>query len=410
MKLAPLVIAGITSNFLPVFAEPIKTTLSPESNKVETSGLYVGDNLVCDKESCYPKLFEANNDWKVVKEGQVLPGGLDIRVNMETGSKEAKLQDKNENQNTQTNANEIVPVINNPSDDSNSYEFSSDFGTVKNLLQNLQNNQDVVTLENKLDDLMVFAHDYKHGSKIITHEFKLLKKISLQKQLPTSIRELGVRMIVSCLRNNPKSIEYIQFTHPEFVNQIFQELGDYIEVARPEHSTISLMKRYISVLDELLPPTHHFTKDEMLTLKKVYEFQDKQLKIKVLELISKYFGSIQKFQLNKRDIVDTAPNVGEWAQELQKWIQDNSIDEIHTRKFFNSLYNIKTQLGSEIKTDSSFINWLAHETEKRKQNVENQNQERDLEQDSFDKRLIESRHLVFGNPMAHRIKHFDDEL
>ncbi|GAV53746.1 hypothetical protein ZYGR_0AK02480 [Zygosaccharomyces rouxii] len=408
MKLLPLAIAGLT-HLLPILADPIKATLSPESDTVETSSLYVGDSLVCNQEGCYPKLFEAGNDWKSVREGQVLPGGLDIRMNLETGLKEAKLQEDTRHTETQTNANAVVPVTA-PPDNSDYYEFTNDFETVSTLLQNLQSGQDVVNLENKLDDLMVFAHDYKHGSKIITHEFELLRNISLQKQLPTSIRELGVRMIVSCLRNNPKSIEYIQATHPEFVYQVFQELGYGIEVSNPVPSTVSLAKRYLSVLDELLSSTYHFTKDQMSTLKKIYEIEDKQLRIKVLELISKYFGPTQESRLNKRDLVDMVPNIGEWAQELQKWIQDDSIDEIHTRKFFNSLYNIKTQLGSEIKVDSSFMNWLSQETEKRKQNVENQNQERDLEQDSFDKMLIESRHLVFGNPMAHRIKHFDDEL
>lgn len=408
MKLLPLVLVGFTHIF-PILADPIKATLSPESNTVETPSLYVGDSLVCNQEGCYPKLFEADSDWKTVREGQVLPGGLDIRMNMETGSKEAKLSDNSGHTESQAHANAVVPVVA-PSDNSDYYEFTNDFGTVNTLLENLHSDQDVVNLESKLDDLIVFAHDYKHGSKIITHEFGLLRKISLQKQLPTSVKELGVRMIVSCLRNNPKSIEYIQATHPEFVHEIFQELDHGIEISNSAPGTVSLAKRYLSVLDELLSPAYHFTKDQMLILKKIYEFQDKQLRIKVLELLSKYFGLTQPSHLNKRDIIDVAPNVGEWAQELQKWIQDDTIDEIHTRKFFDSLYNIKTQLGSEIKVDSSFMNWLSHETERRKQNVENQNQERDLEQDSFDKRLIESRHLVFGNPMAHRIKHFDDEL
>ncbi|CAR27752.1 ZYRO0D05764p [Zygosaccharomyces rouxii] len=408
MKLLPVAIVGLT-NILPILANPIKATLSPESNTVETSSLYVGDSLVCNQEGCYPKLFEADNDWKTVKEGQVLPGGLDIRMNLETGLKEAKLSDNTAHTDTPNDANAVVPVSA-PSEDTEYYEFTNDFETVDKLLQNLHSSEEVVKLENKLDDLIVFAHDYKHGSKIITHEFELLRNIALQQQLPTSIRELGVRMIVSCLRNNPKSIEYVQDTHPEFVHQVFQELENGVEVSNPAPSTIALAKRYLSVLDELLSSTYHFTKDQMLTLKKIYEIQDKQIRIKVLELISKYFGPTQQPHLNKRDIVDTAPNVSEWAQELQKWIQDDGIDEIHTRKFFNSLYNIKTQLGSDIKVDSSFINWLSHETEKRKQNVENQNQNRDLEQDSFDKRLIESRHLVFGNPMAHRVKHFNDEL
>lgn len=36
-------------------------------------------------------IFEPTHEWKTVKEGQAIPAGLHVRMNMETGSKEAKL-------------------------------------------------------------------------------------------------------------------------------------------------------------------------------------------------------------------------------------------------------------------------------------------------------------------------------
>lgn len=395
-------------NVIAVCAEPIHATLSPEAVTAPSS-LFIGDSLICNQAGCYPKVFEAHKDWREVQEGQSLPAGLDIRMNLETGLKEAKLPEEEGQKDAAEIAaadNALIPVS---TPESMDYEFTNDFKIVADLTNSLQSQQDLEKLENKLDDLMVFAHDYKHGYKIISHEFELLRNISFNQQLPVSLRELSMRMVASCLRNNPSSMDYVKDRYPEFVHGMFVQLGEIIQAPKRTTASIALAKRFLSVLDLLLSSPYHFDRDQMLTLRKVYALNDKQLKIKVLELVSKYFTQPES-SLNKRELEEIVPDVRDWAQELQTWIQDDDIDELHTRKFFNSLYNIKTQLGPKIKVDPSFVNWLAQQAEKRKLNVDGQSEERDLEQDSFDKKLVESRHLVFGNPMAHRIKHFKDEL
>ncbi|KAJ3044525.1 hypothetical protein HDV00_001952 [Rhizophlyctis rosea] len=54
------------------------------------------DNVLCTVQadgssSCYPKVFEATNEFKPVLEGQQIPQGLHVRLNLQTGVKEAKL-------------------------------------------------------------------------------------------------------------------------------------------------------------------------------------------------------------------------------------------------------------------------------------------------------------------------------
>ena len=51
--------------------------------------------------------FIATNDWQVVKEGQTLPAGLHVRLNLETGLREAKLLEADE---SSSNSNSIVAV------------------------------------------------------------------------------------------------------------------------------------------------------------------------------------------------------------------------------------------------------------------------------------------------------------
>ena len=45
---------------------------------------------------CYPSIFEATSEFQVVHEDQMVPSGLHIRMNLETGLKEAKLYDPND--------------------------------------------------------------------------------------------------------------------------------------------------------------------------------------------------------------------------------------------------------------------------------------------------------------------------
>ena len=54
-----------------------------------------GSDVICpeNQPDCYPKVFEATDQFQVVQDGQSVPSGLHIRLNLETGLKEAKLID-----------------------------------------------------------------------------------------------------------------------------------------------------------------------------------------------------------------------------------------------------------------------------------------------------------------------------
>ncbi|KAE8989281.1 hypothetical protein PR003_g17982 [Phytophthora rubi] len=45
------------------------------------------------KNASAPPMFEPTNEWEEILPNQVLPAGLHIRVNLQTGKKEAKLID-----------------------------------------------------------------------------------------------------------------------------------------------------------------------------------------------------------------------------------------------------------------------------------------------------------------------------
>ncbi|CCF57776.1 hypothetical protein KAFR_0D01300 [Kazachstania africana CBS 2517] len=369
-----------------VILAPNQDTMSQGQGNSDPSlsNLHFTHDLVCNDVECYPLVFEPTNEWQIIRPGQQIPGGLDVKLNLETGLKEAKLLETEEI--------------------STDYEFTAQFNEIKGLLSN-GDEQSYDEIESKLDDLLEFAHDYKHGLKIISHEFKFItENLSFNESLPFKLREISARLILSCLRNNPPVLNYINETYPSYVGDIFSELSkqNVLEVQ-------ILMKRYLNILLELISENYQFSNFEFGTLSNIYKStNDKQIKLKLLELISHSLQeehSVSNLQ-KRNELID----VKSLAQEFSTHIRDKSIDELHVRKFFNSLFNLKKAYPNDIKVDEQFLNWLAQQSEERKLNLGNQLTERDLEQDSFDQKLIESRHLLFGNPMANRIKHFEDEL
>ncbi|QLG73218.1 hypothetical protein HG535_0E03020 [Zygotorulaspora mrakii] len=415
-------LSAILAFFFSVVLSEQITLSSQSSTKDATSDLHIGDSIICNDISCYPKVFEATNEWKEIKPAQMLPGGLDVRINLESGLKEAKLVERMSSQHAHAAGNEadnkaldVVPIAKDALDSQElqkGHEFTKEFTTIRDILAKVEKKQltmDITALEEKLDDVMEFAHDYKHGFKIISNEFDLLENMSFNAMLPVSLRELSARMINSCLRNNPPALNYINDNYPDFKDRIFYTLEELISSDTSADSVNVLLRRYLSTLNELLPPSYVFTPEEIQILRQALALKDKQLEKKVLEIASRFFSSAAISDTNS-DLHTVVQDIQGWVKEFETAIQNSDVDELHIREFFNSLYNIKQQLKTKVTISSQFLDWLELQSDSREKNLNTELQHRDLEQDSFDKRLIESRHLVFGNPMAQRIKQFDDEL
>ncbi|TVY89994.1 Nucleotide exchange factor [Lachnellula willkommii] len=76
---------GLAWLFLPTLARAISS--SPDSPVAST-------DLICpttNAADCYPRIFEPTKDFQTIKEGQDLPPGLHVRMNIYSGEKEARL-------------------------------------------------------------------------------------------------------------------------------------------------------------------------------------------------------------------------------------------------------------------------------------------------------------------------------
>lgn len=457
--------------------------LSPPTSNSEIEGvngeanseLVIGDRLICNQIECYPKVFEASNEWQEVRPEQRLPAGLDIRIDLETGKKEAKMLDlgsssqntpevttpsiidegtvaeehtdtepdeapfkwndisEEENDSVKTEVmngleknipeedtsleveNEtfnqsgeqsedkdlIIDSSSNADNDKKSeYEFAAEFEKIKRL-EKLSSDESWDQVEMLLDDLVEYSHDYSHGFKIISNEFELLYRLSFSQEIPVEVRELAARIIVSSLRNNPPSIDYINENYPETLLQICKELP-----ALHASKVKILVKRFLSILDVLLARSSDPEVDEKV-LWSLYSSNDSLIKIKVLEIVSKLYhqNNLPFLERHSEDL----STVQAWANELAHMVQSKDIDEYQLRSFFNSVHHLKKYFGSKIKVDSDFLNWLIDEVEFRKEKQSDEVYKRDIDQIEFDAKLIESRHDVFGNQKASRIKQFDGE-
>lgn len=78
-------LVGLAWLFLPTLARAISS--SPDSPVAST-------DLICPTSNaaeCYPRIFEPTKDFQTIKEGQDIPPGLHVRMNIYSGEKEARL-------------------------------------------------------------------------------------------------------------------------------------------------------------------------------------------------------------------------------------------------------------------------------------------------------------------------------
>lgn len=360
----------------------------------EEAGLVIGDHLICNAEECYPKVFEPTNEWKVIKPAQRLPPGLDIRISLEKGVKEAKL-----GENQESAQNELVIAETNKHSELSTkeeHEFSKEFAKIRDVIEQ-SNSQNWVDVESVLDELAEFAHDYKKGFKIISNEYQTLESFAFNESVPTQVRELAARIILSSLRNNPPSIDFINENYPESTTKIYNELSKLGDSA----DNALLVKRFLSMLDVIFSRSEKVTiNDEILW--RHYQAMDPVSKIKVLEIISKYYNKNNVNTVNGPD--KNLMVVQKWTNELTNFLQVPELDEFHLREFFNCVCFIKESFKESIKIDTDFINWLIVEIESRREKSKDEVYKRDVDQLEFDDQLAQSRHMVFGNPNAARLK------
>lgn len=323
---------------------------------------------ICNEDNdCYPLVFEPQAHWKVIREGQRIPVGLDVRIDMETGYKMGRLSEEQDN----LYGREVI-AYESMEDGHEGFEeegidVDGDIVGLKRAVaeyDTMDLNKAIDALEqgnitpevlNSLDD---HSHSLEGGVTISSHISELLTT------MPTSNKELILRIIAQCFRHNEDALANAD-------TMVIKTLLDDIPV---ESSLIK--RRIVGVLSALL---HCNDKIEAFRqyngesiLRGIYDTLDSSTRVRLIQMLEK-IGYTQDLY-----------------SQVQQSLRTNGMDE----DVFDQLIHMK-ESNQSLKTSEEFINWLVDQIASA--------------EGEWRTRLTEARHVTFGNPMGLR-KALTDEL
>ncbi|KAJ3092734.1 nucleotide exchange factor sil1 [Quaeritorhiza haematococci] len=190
------------------------------------------DDLICVKQDegghdCYPRVFQPTSEFQVIRPGQELPKGLHIRLNMQTGEREAKLatkEDEHEAQAVQLVAEvstgdqkdgESHPITfqQNDVDDivgqylkqktSKSSLTAVDRDAFTEFLEELHKTSSLDELSTKLDQLEEIAHHVDYAFELVKSPLGIPTLVDLLSHPIHSIRSKTAVVLGNAVQNNP---------------------------------------------------------------------------------------------------------------------------------------------------------------------------------------------------------------
>lgn len=345
----------------------------------------------CD---CYPEVFQATNEWQVVREGQHIPAGLHVRMNMDTGEKEAKLLDPNdsgssdlivvENDEAEREAiqQKIEEALNKYKQQKKEYKRSAveeeeytDFSSA--LTEILTFDADLGKVEKALDTLVELSHDREYGLRLTQRPtiFEKIHEIALEVQEP-SIKEKCYSVLGASLRNNPEAVANVLRNQPTiFIDTLFGVLRD-------EGTSDKLQKRVLGVVQGL-SSNAQFAQQRLGDLIAVFPALGQQAKDRVAVIL-------EDLELTEASD-DSDKSVSNFIQ--QSLAEAKARSEYQLKQFYKAL--VELHEPGLLKPTKQFLSWLSEEIEKRKHAT-------DAPDEAFNKFMLETRHTIFGNPNAAR--------
>lgn len=342
------------------------------------------------------ELFVANDHWQLVPEGEALPRGLDIRMDLQTGDKWAKLSDDKDIHNQDIVAvamNEKRPLakvtIGKDADDEGEADEGADDedqGHIDKMKRALEVSTGHLELDETLqyvlsgekaelvqhlETLVDQSHGLKEGISIVERAFDELLKLTRDENV--TVRDLSLRVIAQCLRHNKEAVEKVNVV--EVLPLLFQDL---------ESSNNFIQKRILGVISALV------VEDEA----NVKICDNSGYFTKLLALLPDLQEDAQLRVLNIfEDVTDHR-----YDEALLKTLEEMLINKNFNQYALESLFDAACSLkrgNHALKASPEFINWILDQVDKRHKS------------DPFRTKLLEARHEVFGNRLALR-KAFDE--
>lgn len=399
-------------------------------------------DLICpddDPLHCYPKLFEPSDQWQEIKEGQDIPVGLHVRMNIETGAREAKLVDNSEN--TQNN----IVVVDQPAEDVEELERQKETERkIKETIENYRNERkqfsrsrvselelndfqssvdellkfgeggDLGRLEKALETLADLSHDIEFGVRLTKEPeiYAALTKIGEAVTEDLQIVEKAYRIMGSALRNNPEAVENVISGQPEsFATELF------VILQLPETNSV-IQKRVLGVISALA--TNHNFAYQYFNIDDVAKSHGLDLLIELFPRSGRNSRERITNILEDLEVIQEVPSYDRRSLEMSvkpeykiskllqaRFAGEKMKSEAQFHSYFQTLVDLHEQ--NDLDVSKEFLAWLSEEVELRQLGQRALDHVYSGEKRDFDHLMLDVRHRVFGNPNAHR-KAFRDEL
>ena len=444
---------GATSTHSPFCIEFMKLTIALLLASLTAAQIVdINSELVCspsDPTDCYPKIFVPTDQWQEIREGQDIPPGLHVRLNIDTLKKEAKILEEEpdsgvenslvvqeqpeEQEQPQDPATEIDQEILDKikefkQQQNNMHEQYSKsrvtLGDVKEYaaaveeIDFISSDSDLTRVSDALDTLEDLSHDIEFGCKLTQSPEIFQNLLHLDKKLGglevENLQDKAYRIMAGALRNNPEAVDnFLSKQSGSFVDELFSELST-------SNSDI-LQKRILGVIQALAQNDHFAAKyfghssssglDQLVAIFPTLGAESKTRLVNILQDINLLHPESSSSN-SKRAVEESANPEKQYSDFLQHQLVDGKHgSESQFRLYFSKLSDIHKQ-NKQLKPSKEFLSWLAEEAETRAKSAGEK--KRDIanysdEDEAFDKGMLEARHLVFGNPNAMR-KAVADEL
>lgn len=396
--------------------------------------------LICPDSNpinCYPKLFIPEKEWKVVHEGQIIPVGLEVRLDLENMKREARLVDDQVDPDADKNKINAKPnhelVVSNL--DSG---FSSSLSFLHGFVEGMFGKTSFVIVDSHFDELIEWASDIESGVAIGRDVQPLLKLtglfrekdddyiFNLSEEQYAVVQEKSYRVLSACFRNNIEAQKHLL----EFLNHP----NEFIKLLASRNDTDSLLitKRKLGLLGSLLNNGIFSENTPGLEYKLIElysECQDESVKERIMNILKDGKHTKREESNDTNDgtndvIVDDNNNSKdlEFSNYIQESLVGDKFKGDEMMQVMTRLHQIKKDSPGMVKVQSEFLNWLDERiTEAKKAKVQRRDDNNSGSDsgsgdynngaDNLDlEALVDLRHGVFGNKLGSRRDLVDDEL
>jgi nucleotide exchange factor SIL1 len=375
------------------------------------------DELICPDSNplnCYPKLFQATEDWQLVKDGQIIPVGLDIRLDLENLKREAKLMSNIKNNNFETKKNHELVVSN----------LDEGFQSSLDFIVNFVNSKSDTKIKNvifdHLETLIEWASDRESGL-ILAHHVQPILKLSglyhdenngslkyetfgLDNSEYKRVQEMSYRVLSTTFRNNVDAQEILL----DYISKPEEFLQHLVNIDKYDNNLI--IQRKLGLLSSLL---NNGLFEKWFKIggieNRLLALYSKMNDVSINQRIMNILEDNRLYKRSESDVLQPDDSTDSLDLKYAIIAQDamitsNSIENNDSMEILDGLEKIKLSNKNAFKVKSEFLNWLDVQINREKEALEL----RKRDDTNNYKRLVELRHQVFGNPLGSRRDDIDE--